>query len=165
MAFLIGSFLHYDRLEAVRRMHAGTEWQTALPRIEASTGFRMQLLPLICVFRVAPKYPLGDSQGHVSAWLPSPAPQRHLGKAGHVRRARQPRGRTAGQGQGPGVRCPTWHLVNFWQVLVPLRVAVSCHKKATLSSPPGMLSWVFTLLTCSFYLFYTIHISLEVKCV
>ena len=39
------------------RAHAGTEWQAALPRMEASGGFQMQPLPLTCMFIVAPGYP------------------------------------------------------------------------------------------------------------
>lgn len=39
------------------RAHAGTEWQAALPLMEALGGFQMQLLPLTCTFIAAPGYP------------------------------------------------------------------------------------------------------------
>lgn len=148
----------------MKRMHAGTEWQTALPQIEASPGFQMQLLPLTCVFSVAPKYPLGDSQGRVSpsAWLPSPAPQRHLGKAGQVRRARQSRGKTAGR------RPRSWGLVpnlaphELLASPCPIegRSFLSQKGHSELISRNAIMGTHFTYL--EFLLILTIHISLEV---
>ena len=120
------------QIMTAERAQAGTEWQTALPRMEVSAGFQMEPLPLTCKFIEAPKHPSWDSQGHTSlpVCLPSPALQKHLEKARQQMSAGRTRRKDRWLGaKGSAVWLPSCCHLNFQQVLVPLRVTVSCQWK------------------------------------
>ena len=150
------------------RAHAGTEWQAALPRMEASGGFQMQALPLTCMFIAAPGYPSPGLPGpYISVSLAAKSSSTEApGKGQAANESRVLRGKR----QLPwGPR--DWGLA---PVLPPLELLASLilpkghgfltAERLTCICPlpmRGTLSGVLTLLICSFYFFYAIYIFLR----